>query len=378
MKLLLSLSKLLLASVLLSSCSGSEPSGKTIKFNIPVLQDAGFYALQTVEVPTPKSMASLESDFVNFSMGIPRARYNGEGGIDVTKKPLSFKFIKKGDVYYPTGDMYSLEAATSYYLMYKAKQRLDKLDYDFSSFWPQTVALNDPGADGANYFFPTKSLNVTRVNTGGKIAGAMNANVFYHELFHGMFYQILFDQFRKENPDKQSMYDFLEDYEISNSLKKTWSIGEGLADVFAITMSKNPSIFAHFSYGGDKIPYRNYDKSEITNLPFSKIYKKYGTTSKYHRNGEYFAIQFLRMALDQGKGKYTYSSLESADTIQVQNILIDFVKTKMYSQSSINAFSSDPELLQKKALFDYFDEKIIEEEITDDEEPVGKVEMEIE
>ena len=184
------------------SCSKPEPDSAMIKMQVPVLHEDGEYKLTVVEVPRPKSMETLESDFVNFKyyVGSDDIKYNRrDGKFRIDGESPNFEFVKKGDVYIPAGQIESLEAATMYYLMYSLKQKMSALNWNFDNYWPRRIVLHSvPSKNNAFYSAGGDYFGMV-VYEEKYIPATINADVWYHEAFHSIYYHAYANQLNQNS-----------------------------------------------------------------------------------------------------------------------------------------------------------------------------------
>lgn len=322
MKVILLIFSSLLFSFLLSSCSESNLNSDMIKLSVPSLDKNGEYSFSVVEVPRPQSMKSMKSDFVQFSAGPPQLFANlNTNGIDVVLNQPEFSFIERNNVYYPSGDIYSLEAASLYYLTYKTKTHLEKIGFNLKDFWPRKIALNTFGKNNASYYTKSDTLYAIRTNTANKIAMAFNENVYLHEFFHAIFFNTLYQSYKEKFKTKTQL-EFFESEYFSRYLRFT-SLNEGLADLFSYSVSGLPSIFKHFNEGGEA--YRNFHRKKFQKRPRFFLVSR---ADKY-RNGEFFSQRFLELSLNLKNYEIDVKKINSSEREKVLKNLLKFTKTSV-------------------------------------------------
>ncbi|MEC9281880.1 MAG: hypothetical protein VX642_04160 [Bdellovibrionota bacterium] len=282
------------------SCSKPEPDSEMIKMQVPVLQDDGEYKLTVVEVPRPKSMETLESDFVNFkyyvsSNDIKYSAYDGKFLID--GESPNFEFVKKGDVYIPAGQIESLEAATMYYLMYTLKEKMDDLNWTFENYWPRRIVLHSVPSKNNAFYSSAGDFFGMVVYEDQYIPATMNADVWYHEAFHSIYYHAYANKLFKEkngyNPLTKMF--FSEGNKAMARMGAVRTYNEGFSDLFAFLMTGSSEIMNHFARGHSS--YRNFSEKPKSYAPFSDT--NYVKDDHFYVMGSYFAKSFLAIQMEK-------------------------------------------------------------------------------
>lgn len=282
------------------SCSKPEPDSAKIKMQVPVLHEDGEYKLTVVEVPRPKSMETLESDFVNFKyyVGSGDIKYNRrDGKFRIDGESPNFEFVKKGDVYIPAGQIESLEAATMYYLMYSLKQKMSALNWNFDNYWPRRIVLHSvPSKNNAFYSAGGDYFGMV-VYEEKYIPATINADVWYHEAFHSIYYHAYANQLNQNsntyNPLTKML--FANDGLAIAKMDSVKTYNEGFSDLFAFLMTGSTEIMNHFARGHSS--YRNFSEKPKSYAPFSDT--NYVSEDHFYIMGSYFAKSFLAIQMEK-------------------------------------------------------------------------------
>lgn len=282
------------------SCTKPEPDSEMIKMQVPVLHEDGEYRFTVVEVPRPESMETLESDFVTFKYYVGRddIKYSYNKGVPyIDGESPNFEFVKKGDVYIPAGQIESLEAATMYYLMYSLKQKMEELEWNFEDYWPRRIVLHSvPSKNNAFYSAYGDYFGMV-VYEENYIPATINADVWYHEAFHSIFYHAYAKKVASTSDDYTPLTNFL--VKNSNSyLKKMDSVktyNEGMSDLFAFMLTGSSEIMNHFARGHSS--YRNFSEKPKNFSPFSD--ENYEESEHFYIMGSYFAKSFLSIQMEK-------------------------------------------------------------------------------
>ena len=200
--------------MLLTACGEESYNKETMFLNVPVINDQGEMTFNKVEVPTATDFKSLSGEHVDFKLGLVdfeliACEGSGEenlrlssyrafsasvedycSGIPIGNTP-SFRFIREGNTFTPTGDFNTLVASSLYYHSYKVKEIIEPYKDMVPNLYPIKIHLAVPGTDdnAASY----AGFNFLAFGYGNlpKLPVSLSPIVQYHEISHSIFYQVL-------------------------------------------------------------------------------------------------------------------------------------------------------------------------------------------
>lgn len=326
----------------LAACQSPQtPNNANIKMEIPLPDGQGNYVMQVVEVPRPTDMETLSSEFVDFAVKVNdvfQFHLDASGGIVRDGQKPSFRFVKRGDIYVPTGGMLALEAATAYYHMSKMYQLTKELGLELAQFWPRRVVFsNQLGKNQAFYVDASDVIGFAEYNHTA-IPAAANAEVFAHEFFHALSYHLwarLWTGVTDENAVvafHKNSYKFHARGEYDENRDPRLAVrafGEGLSDVFALLVTGQSSVLANFLPEAQVL--RKLSGKVPNRLTFER--KDYDPKRHNYLLGTFYAESFLAVELEARKLQIQQIPLlDRSQQLSLIQSLLDFTTGPVYEK----------------------------------------------
>lgn len=309
---------------------------------IPLPDPDGKYRMQVVEVPAPKDWETLSSDFVEFSFAIDASTevpVEANGNFKTVGRKPKFRFAKRGDVYIPTGDLSTVEAATAYYHLSKMYKLVQSLNLEIAQFWPRRVYFaREIGSDNAFFAFYGDAI-VSLAYSHEGVTPFANAEVFSHEFFHALSNHLWAQQWT-QNRDSNAIVTMMKkirSLRMNSSdpeslvlpITAVSAFGEGMADVFSFLVTGQSSVVANF------INYRAEDRKLRGIIPYFLNFdpEDYDPDEHQYKLGTYYANGFLAIELKARNLEMTdIPNLSEEDRLSLIKTLIEFIEGPVFRE----------------------------------------------